>query len=212
MRQVSGVLLSFAMFMAAGTALSAPRKAPDTRFAPAATSAAEIVSEGRAPIGWADFCISYPTECLQPTLAPENLSLTPTNWTTLQRVNRTVNTAIEQVEDIDLFGVTERWAYPDSGRGDCEDIVLMKRHHLMAQGFPRQALLITVVRDKEGAGHAVLTVKTDRGDFILDNKDARILPWEATGYVFVKRQSQENPNRWVMIGPPAPSGLTVAGR
>jgi len=41
---------------------------------------------------------------------------------------------------------------------------------LLEAGWPRQALLITVVRDKRGDGHAVLTVTTDRGDFILDNQ------------------------------------------
>ncbi len=35
----------------------------------------------------------------------------------------------------------------------------------MQAGWPREALLITVVRDKKGDGHAVLTVKTDKGDF-----------------------------------------------
>ena len=41
----------------------------------------------------------------------------------------------------------------------------------MQAGWPRQALLITVVRDKKGDGHAVLTVKTDKGEFILDNQN-----------------------------------------
>ena len=48
--------------------------------------------------------------------------------------------------------------------------MLLKRRMLMQAGWPREALLITVVRDKKGEGHAVLTVKTDKGDFILDNQ------------------------------------------
>jgi predicted transglutaminase-like cysteine proteinase len=199
------------VFLAANAAQSAPRKVTQAGVVPVVTSAAGVLSEARPPIGWVSFCVDHQDECATSAMAPVDIAVTASAWSKLQRVNRSVNNAIVQVEDIELFGVTERWAFPDSGRGDCEDIVLMKRRMLMALGFPRQALLITVVRDREGAGHAVLTVKTDRGDFILDNKDARILPWDATGYGFVKRQSQEHPNRWVMIGPPAPTGLTVAG-
>jgi len=59
---------------------------------------------------------------------------------------------------------------------------------------------MTIVRDLEGEGHAILTVKTDRGEFVLDNLSNEIRPWDATGYRFVKRQSQEDPNLWVSIG------------
>ncbi len=81
------------------------------------------------------------------------------------------------------------------GKGDCEDYVLLKRRMLMQAGWPREALLITVVRDKKGDGHAVLTVKTDKGDFILDNQAENVLLWSETGYRFVKRQSQSDPER-----------------
>ena len=96
--------------------------------------------------------------------------------------------------DMDHWGVVEKWSYPDDGKGDCEDYVLLKRRMLMQAGWPREALLITVVRDKKGDGHAVLTVKTDKGDFILDNQEETSLLWSETGYRFVKRQSQSNPN------------------
>ena len=69
-------------------------------------------------------------------------------------------------------------------------------------GWPREALLITVVRDKHGDGHAVLTVKTDKGEFILDNQIDEILLWSDTGYRFVKRQSQIDPNVWIALGEP----------
>ena len=69
--------------------------------------------------------------------------------------------------------MVERWNYPDDGYGDCEDYVLLKRRMLMQAGWPREALLITVVRDKKGDGHAVLTVKTNRGEFVLDNQSSQ---------------------------------------
>ena len=80
----------------------------------------------------------------------------------------------------------------------------------MSAGVPRQALLITVVRDNRGEGHAVLTVATDKGDLVLDNKRTQILPWTETGYAFLKRQSREHPNRWEGIG--GPTATATASR
>src|SRR5207253_4774722 len=72
------------------------------------------------------------------------------------------------------------------------------------------ALLITVVREKNGNGHAVLTVKTDKGEFVLDNQEERILLWSETSYHYVKRQSQSDPNRWVALGDPRPTTATAS--
>ena len=105
--------------------------------------------------------------------------------------------------------MVEHWSYPDDGYGDCDNYVLLKRKMLIEAGWPREALLITVVRDKNGAGHAILTVKTDRGEFILDNLTQDILVWSETGYEFVKRQSQTDPNLWVSIGDPRPTTVTA---
>jgi predicted transglutaminase-like cysteine proteinase len=106
--------------------------------------------------------------------------------------------------------VVEKWSYPDDGYGDCEDYVLLKRRLLMQAGWPREALLITVVRDKRGDGHAVLTVRTNKGEFVLDNQNEKVLLWSDTGYRFVKRQSQESPNIWVSLGTPPSAAVTVA--
>ena len=78
--------------------------------------------------------------------------------------------------------------------------------------WPRQALLITVVRDRNGDGHAVLTVKTDKGEFILDNQNPEIQLWSETGYHFVKRQSQTDPNAWIGLGEPRPAIATATSR
>ena len=100
--------------------------------------------------------------------------------------------------------------FPTDGKGDCEDYALLKRKMLIEEGFPRQALLMTVVKDEKGEGHAILTVKTNRGEFVLDNQESRILPWNQSGYKFVKRQSQENPNVWVQVGEPVTAPLYTA--
>jgi predicted transglutaminase-like cysteine proteinase len=98
------------------------------------------------------------------------------------------------------------------GYGDCEDYVLMKRKMLIDAGWPREALLITVVRDKNDEGHAVLTVKTDKGEFILDNQNENVVPWTETGYHFIKRQSQSDPNVWVALGDNHPAVATASAR
>ena len=145
-------------------------------------------------------------------LDARDVVLTRKAWNELVRINDWVNEAIEPMTDLEHWGVPERWNYPHDRYGDCEDYVLLKRRMLLEAGWPRQALLITVVRDKRGDGHAVLTVRTDRGDFILDNQNEEILLWSATGYRFVKRQSQGDPNAWVALGDHRPAPATATSR
>jgi predicted transglutaminase-like cysteine proteinase len=171
-----------------------------------------VGSVTRPPIGWAEFCGAQPAECQVPASAPRDIVLTPRVWKELVRVNKWVNETIKPITDLEHWGVVEKWSYPDDGYGDCEDYVLLKRRMLIEAGWPREALLITVVRDKKGEGHAVLTVKTDRGEFILDNQHPEVLPWTETGYRFVKRQSQSDPNIWVSLGDSRPATATAASR
>lgn len=177
---------------------------------PIATAAVES-SSARPPIGWADFCRRNAADCLVSDAPAQAAMLTPEAWRKLVAANTRVNRAVTPVTDMEQWGVIEHWDYPTTGKGDCEDYVLLKRKALIEAGFPRQSLLVTVVIDKRGDGHAVLTVKTDRGDFVLDNQTTRVLPWQETGYRFVKRQSQENPNRWVSLGDTGTATAT-AGR
>jgi predicted transglutaminase-like cysteine proteinase len=166
----------------------------------------------RPPIGWVDFCIQYQPECATKPSEPRDVVLSPKAWADMVNVNAWVNQAIKPITDMEHWGVVERWNYPDDGYGDCEDYVLLKRRMLMQAGWPREALLITVVRDKKGDGHAVLTVKTDRGEFILDNQEPQVLSWERTGYRFVKRQAQSDPNSWVLLGEPPAAPAIVSAR
>src|SRR5690606_2813889 len=93
----------------------------------------------------------------------------------------------------------EVWTYPAQGVGDCEDYVLEKRRRLHRLGVSLSNLLITVVRKPDGEGHAVLTVRTSNGDFILDNLTDKVRPWDETGYRFLKRQATDHTGRWVSI-------------
>jgi predicted transglutaminase-like cysteine proteinase len=166
----------------------------------------------RAPIGWIDFCAQMPRECAGGPTTPRDVVLSPTAWKDLVRINRWVNDTIKPMTDLEHWGVVEKWSYPDDGYGDCEDYVLLKRRLLMEAGWPREALLITVVRDKRGDGHAILTVKTDKGEFVLDNQNEDIVLWSESAYRFVKRQSQSDPNVWVSLGDPRSAVATATSR
>jgi predicted transglutaminase-like cysteine proteinase len=164
----------------------------------------------RPPIGWIEFCADQPSDCNVASTKPQDVVMSSEAWKQLTFINDWVNHTIKPMTDLDHYGVIEKWAYPDDGYGDCEDYVLLKRRMLMQAGWPREALLITVVRDKNGDGHAVLTVKSDRGEFILDNQVSDIVLWSDTGYRFVKRQSQSDPNVWVSLGDSRPAATTAA--
>ena len=222
-RRFGQALRASALLVLAGVAILA---APAGRASAAETTASlggssaidersvyAVVGEPtRPPIGWVEFCIEYKPECSTQPSSPRDVVLTQKAWADIIKVNAWVNQAIKPVTDLEHWGVIERWNYPDDGYGDCEDYVLLKRRMLMQAGWPREALLITVVRDKKGDGHAVLTVKTDHGEFILDNQEPQVLPWNKTGYRFVKRQSQSDPNLWVSLGEPRTAPATVSAR
>jgi predicted transglutaminase-like cysteine proteinase len=166
----------------------------------------------RPPVGWVDFCAEHTFECKVAPTAPRDVVLTNKTWTDLVRINKWVNEHVKPMTDMDHWGVVEKWSYPDDGYGDCEDYALLKRRMLTEAGWPREALLMTVVRERSGDGHAVLTVKTDKGEFILDNQEEKILLWSETSYRYVKRQSQSDPNRWVSLGDPRPTVATASSR
>jgi predicted transglutaminase-like cysteine proteinase len=160
-----------------------------------------IVSGGSAgpTLAWAEFCKSHPEECAVDLSEAAALSLNQDLWLTILRVNERVNRTILAVTDQDHWGVIDRWDYPDDGLGDCEDIQLLKRKLLIEAGLPRRALRMTVVLDEQGMGHAVLMVRTNLGDFVLDNKRDAVLAWQETGYHYVKREG-ENGSTWVWLG------------
>ena len=150
------------------------------------------------PIGYVQFCATNQDECKTKGGKTDKLSMTPARWNLLYQVNTYVNHKIAPVSDQDLYGEPERWAYPTDA-GDCEDYVLLKKRFLQGLGFAVDALLITVVLDENGDGHAVLSVTTDGGDFVLDNRRNDVLRWNETNYKFLKRQSQSDPLQWVAL-------------
>lgn len=152
------------------------------------------------PVGYVDFCVHFSAECVASGSQGAE-TLDERRWQGLQEVNTLVNRIVIAATDLDYYGSDEVWALPQT-HGDCEDYVLLKRKWLMERGWPTGSLLITVVFDEVGDGHAVLLARTDRGDFVLDNKTDSIRVWSDTPYRFVKRQSVADPNRWVSVGDP----------
>ena len=197
-----GFLSLLTLMMATLAAFTGPAAAGSTRVRIALPSpSAPLDGRGLArPVAaWVAMCEAAPTECGVDPGEATSVRLTPAVWQAILRVNGAVNARIKPRSDLDHWGVVDRWSYPDDGLGDCEDYQLLKRRVLAGQGLPRRAMRMTVVIDEKGEGHAVLTIRTDRGDFILDNKSNAVLPWHQTGYTFVKRES-ENGGTWVSLG------------
>jgi predicted transglutaminase-like cysteine proteinase len=154
------------------------------------------------PIGYVTFCREHRAECQPERKFADRVQMTDAKFRELDQVNTAVNTSIQPVTDLELYGKVEVWTYPTNKKGDCEDYVLLKRRILMERGWPESTLLITVVRDEDNEGHAVLTVRTDKGDFVLDNKRRDIVRFADTPYTYIKRQSERNPLVWISLLPP----------
>ncbi len=153
----------------------------------------------KAPLGHVQFCKENSRACRGQNGSPVVVKLTEARWQELIELNNRVNRAIKPMTDEQLFGKLEYWTYPRGGAGDCEEYVLEKQRELLAAGWPQSALLITVAKDIKNAGHAVLTVRTDQGDMILDNQIEAVLPWYSTPYRYIKRQSTREPAKWTGI-------------
>lgn len=169
------------------------------------TRPAVAVSAELSPVvhGWErqfeDFCRREPTDC-----APNASIVEPLRWSrrlraTLRRVNSGVNLSIRMDTDEEIYGVTDFWAYPREGRGDCEDVALEKRRLLLQSGLPASAVLLVVVLDKVG-GHVVLVVRTTTGDLVLDNVTENIKRLSDTGYVYVAHQDPAHQGRFIRSG------------
>ena len=177
---------------------------------PPASAAATPLGEARPIAAWVSFCAAAAAECAVDPSEPTSVALTSAVWSTVVSVNRRVNKSLRAVTDLDHWSSADRWDLAEDGAGDCEDFQLVKRKTLAESGLPRRAMRMTVVIDEKGEGHAVLTLVTDRGDIILDNKTSTVLPWRQTGYTFIKRESQ-NAVAWVSLGRAA-SPVTTANR
>ena len=174
-------------------------------------AAGSAQTEGRphkGPRAYHAMCQREPHLCSDDRASARTLGVSPAAKLTrrrmreLQRINSKVNARIRAGHDYELYGISDFWT---SGRniGDCEDYMIAKKQALIAAGWSADQVLYAVVIGTETPYHAVLIVRTDKGDLVMDNLRGQILDWRASGYRFVVRQSAANPQQWVRIVEPA---------
>lgn len=158
--------------------------------------------EASQPIGHVEFCNRMPEECKTYAVNPQRVMETGDALAQLVNINDEVNNTITPTEDQLSEGETDHWAYPDDGKGDCEDYVLLKRKKLMELGWPASALLIAVVKTPEkNEDHAVLLARTSRADYVLDNLSKDVKTWRETPYKWEKAQSPFYAAYWLKANP-----------
>lgn len=85
------------------------------------------------------------------------------------KIHQKVNSDTEYRTDLVQYGVPEFWV--QAGKyGDCEDYALAKRHALVRLGWSLDDVNLIACVTETGEGHCVLLVKTDNGNYILDNR------------------------------------------
>lgn len=177
-----------------------------------AGAASILVSNGEAPPlrAWLALCQEQPDECAVDLEEAEFVRMTQDTMELIEAVNKHVNGTVSPITDRERWGVEDIWEYPIDHQGDCEDFQLLKRKLLAEAGLPRRAMRMTVVINELGEGHAVLTIRTDGDDLILDNRTGAVLRWHETGYSFIKRESSHRTG-WVFLAPdPAAPVVTAA--
>lgn len=144
-----------------------------------------------APMAFVEFCVHNKKMCKSG--GATRVMLSKQSLDILSMINREVNMRIRPVnegKDVWKANVTS---------GDCEDFALTKKARLMRLGFPAGALRMAVAKTPYGEGHAVLVVSTNRGDFVLDNRNNVVLAFNKTDLRWEKIQGGKNPLLWYTI-------------
>ena len=207
-KRISAVLALSGLMGCASDDLGALGARPEFAFGSLFQSSSLAARDASAPLhgrpakppsGYIGFCQRFPDQCAAPAGAPRQMHMTETLWHTLEGVNLAFNQAFIAEDDTTHYGKEEYWNIPTDGYGDCEDYVVAKRQVLIHLGLPEPALRIAVVLTPHFVRHAVLTVVTDEGNFVLDNLHDEILAWDKTEYVFLERQDPASVSGWVSL-------------
>jgi predicted transglutaminase-like cysteine proteinase len=148
------------------------------------------------PPGAVGLCSTYGWACAK---SGKRTTVDARALETMKTINARVNRTVRPVADTVQYRRAENWSLPTARGGDCEDYALLKKKELIAAGFAPEQLLIATVLDRRGRSHAVLVVRTGRQDLVLDNLTGRILPWQQTGYTFLRLQNPARPAGWVAV-------------
>lgn len=143
-----------------------------------------------APLGFQLFCLMQPTHCRSD--GADRITTDTNLLRVISAVNQRVNRAIRPLND-----ASDKWSLNPTF-GDCEDYALSKRAALINRGFGAGALRIATAYTVKGEGHAVLIVRTNVGDLVLDNRSDTIKPWHETDLSWVAI-SGKNPLEWQSV-------------
>lgn len=209
---IGGLIASTAAGAQTVSNIQKPEKGQKIEKSVKASAFMRIFGPAQPPHGFVRFCEANPKECDPDHGQEARFEATAERLMELDEINRTINREIAPATDLEVYGVNEYWTIPNT-RGDCEDYALLKRKRLIEKGWPVSSVLMTVVRDEKGEGHAILTARTTQGDFILDNKLEDVRLWHKAPYQFVMRQSYLNPRVWVALDTRhGPLATTISGR
>lgn len=187
-RPVARIVYSAALALSMGM-LAAPSDAAGIRNG--AYLIPQMVAD--APEGFNGLCQRYSWACAskgnQPAFNNQSMQL-------VRRVNSQINRRYRQIEDGRQYNQEEVWALPTRRGGDCEDFALVKKLELIEAGIAPNRLLLATALDRRNNSHAVLIVRTNQGDYVLDNQRRSVLHWRDTGYTFLKLQNPNRPYQW----------------
>lgn len=142
-----------------------------------------------------EYCQRNPSSCQQHEISHDRIILNKKNKEKIDAVNKLVNRSVKMMNDIDVYKTDEYWTIAGK-KGDCEDIALLKQRMLELEGFAKSNLILSIVHDENDKGHTILTVRTNKGDYILDNKTNNIVLWSKKPYTYLMSQSPDNRNTW----------------
>lgn len=98
----------------------------------------------------------------------------------LSFINSSINRLITYKSDMAVYGELDHWATPsevlEHRAGDCEDYAILKMAALLRAGIPAQSMSLVVLQDRRRKFfHAVVSVSTGSGNFILDSLSNLVL-------------------------------------
>jgi predicted transglutaminase-like cysteine proteinase len=177
--------------------LFAPKALP-ARPRPIKPAKVTYVKQGMpvlAPFGHIRFCVQNPDECEASTHVSSTQAAATTDAVEQARqINELVNNAIEPQSD-DAKATGDVWTLAPSA-GDCDDYAVTKRSFLIKAGWSAANVLLAHVVTRQGIDHLVTIIRTDDGDFVLDNLDRTVRAVHEVRYRWVSVQSAENPRFW----------------
>lgn len=125
---------------------------------------------------------------------------TPELRARLNHINRSVNGRINYKTDMELYRKPDFWTVVSgiSGAGDCDDYAMTKRAELYILGVHQASTSLATCWTETKEYHAVLIVKTDLADLVMDNRYDKVVSWHTLPYKWHKIQVPGK-SKWLEI-------------